>query len=196
MQFEFKGIKVKISFTFFAVYLLFIGFSNGKLFLYSVIAAVFHELVHSIFIVYFKAGLKEFSLSATGGNIIRDNKIVISDFKEAVISLSAPIFNIILGLVLVVVFPDNIFGTINIIMGVFNLLPFYCFDGGRGLKHILSPFLKENQLNIILTAFSVIVTAIISALSIYIFFNDMNPLMLVTALFMLVSLVLNIYKHL
>ncbi len=196
MRFKLKGTEVKISFTFFAVYLIFICFSKGEIFFYSIAFSLLHELIHIILILFYKGRISCISLTAAGGNIKRDSSVILSNVQEAVISISAPLFNLLLGFVVLLFFQNKTLAYINLILGGFNILPFFSFDGGRFLYFLLQNRLSDKALQLILTFLSLIVAVVFSVLSGYIFINvQKNVLILFLSGFMLFSLIINTFKQ-
>ncbi len=137
MKFNIKGTEVYISFTFFILFAVIL--LNGNLKLYFVILSfsVLHEFVHIVFLMMYGFPIRRIALSIFGGNISRDKNSE-EYIKEAIINLSAPIVNIVIGVVLLCSDNYKEWGNINLFIGVFNICPFYNFDGGRGLHNILT----------------------------------------------------------
>ncbi len=137
MKFNIKGTEVYISFTFFIVFAVIL--LNGNLKLYFVILSfsVLHEFVHIVFLMIYGFPIRRIALSIFGGNISRDKNSE-EYIKEAIINLSAPIVNIVIGVVLLCSDNYKEWGNINLFIGAFNICPFYNFDGGRGLHNILT----------------------------------------------------------
>ena len=71
MLFKIKFVRVKISFSFFALVLLMLSFDNSSILLVSLISSLFHELIHIVFIFLFGGKISELSLSLLGGKIQR-----------------------------------------------------------------------------------------------------------------------------
>lgn len=195
MRFKIKSTEIEISFTFFAVYFIFLGYGKGEIFVYSLVASLIHECVHIGLILLFGAHISAVSLTAAGGNIVRKRGEPVSSFKEGLISISAPVFNICLGFVFLCFNKNSMFATVNIMLGCFNALPFFSLDGGRALYYFLSPFFTENALQKILTVSSGIVAVCFAFLSVYVFFyHNRNYLLVFMSLFMVISLVVKEYK--
>ncbi len=178
MCFKIKSATIKISFTFFAVVLLIMCFDNEGIVLTSLVSSLFHELIHIIFILLCGGGIEEFSLTLFGGKIQRKQSLKLSNFKEAIISLSAPAANIFAG-ALVHFFGYEIIAIVNLIIGLFNILPFYDFDGGRGLFYILSNNLDHSEIAKTIDITSVISVIIITFFTITLIYNHKPSLSLI-----------------
>ena len=193
MQFRVKNTEIKISFTFFAIYFIFLGYGNGDVFLCALVSSLLHECVHILFIVVFGGQISLITLNAAGGNIVRMQGTELSLFKEGIISISAPAFNIALGAIILLFENNNLFAMVNIFLGCFNILPFFSFDGGRALGYFLSSLLSHNIVERIKTLISVVVVVFFAFISVYIFFcHNQNYFLIVMSAFMLVTLILRI----
>jgi Zn-dependent protease len=120
-----------------------VGFGTALLFFASVLA---HELAHAV--VARRSGLKVdgITLFIFGGatSIDSDSR---TPREEALIAVAGPAMSILIGVVLiglnlVVVQPQldallGWLGFINLLLGIFNLIPGFPMDGGRVLRAIL-----------------------------------------------------------
>ncbi len=188
MKFKIKNTEINVSFTFFAVFLILLCIGELKICLFSLVASLIHELIHIVFIIVFSCEISKMTLSAFGADIKRNSDILTSNYKEAIISFSAPVFNIIIGLVSYLIFKKpTVFGTVNLIIGIFNLLPYFSFDGGRGLSFVLKSFFEEKTVEIILNIFSATVTILFSFISVYIFFHHKRNITLIFLSFYMIA---------
>ncbi len=192
MQFKIKNISVKISFSFLALILYFIITDNIKIYLITLLCATLHECVHIITIYLFKGNIKSVNFTLLGGNIKRDSSGLNSNIQEAIVNISAPLFNVFSGLIASILPYDfECFSEVSLTIGLFNLLPFYDFDGGHFLYNILLHFTSERKANIVTKAISVIVALTFSAVSVYIFvFYQNNLFLLIFSLYMLLIIIL------
>lgn len=178
MQFKINNINIKISFSFFALIILLICFNKTDILLISIISAITHELGHLIALIVFKINILEISFSILGGNIKKEifNK---TNYKQDVlIYFSGPLFNLIIGIIFYILFNCshinllyNLF-LINIFLFIFNLLPFYNFDGGKIIISLLKLKLDEKTAENILAIISILVLVPFAYYSIFIFFNN------------------------
>ncbi len=193
MRFKIRSTEVIISFSFFALILLSLTLENSGIFIISIITSLIHECIHLIFIVFFKAEVSSVRLSLFGGEIKRAG-LSVDDYKEALISLSAPVFNIIVGFVIHINNPDNLFGSVNLLTGLFNIMPFYSFDGGRGLYFILKGKVKEINIQTICLILSLLVCiSFLTINGVLIKNNSGNIFFLLMSLYMLILLVFKVF---
>ncbi len=190
MQFKIKNVNIKISFTFLWLFLIFIIADKTKIYLITLLSSMVHELVHILFIYLFKMSLESLNISLFGGNIKRKTGRCTDYKNEAIINFSAPITNIVVGAVLSIIYGiNNDFAIINLTLGIFNILPFYSFDGGVGLKCILSNKFSDKTSELILTITSVMVTLFFSFISIIVLINSKNFILLIFSIYMILSLI-------
>ncbi len=148
MSFKIKNTEVKISFTFFALILLFISVNKFKMYLLTLVFGLLHELVHLYFICKLSVPPDKITLTLFGGNIVKNSNTSLKNIYDFIINISAPIFNILIGLMLYFIVNDKtdniqIIILVNLLLGCFNLLPFYNFDGGNAIRSLL--LLKHNE---------------------------------------------------
>lgn len=188
MQFKIRNTTVKISFTFFALILILLLTNTKEMYIFAFISAMLHETVHLFFITVFSGLPKSITLSIFGGNIER-GITTCSNPQEFIINISAPVFNILLGVVLLLL-KKSTFGVINIVLGVFNILPFYNFDGGNALKIILQGIVSEEASDKIIFIISVLLTVIITIFSITtIISSKLNFTVIFISIYMLVTVI-------
>ena len=192
MQFKIKSTTIKLSFTFLALILLVSCFDKEGILIISLISSIIHEIIHIISIVAFDGKISEISFSIFGGNIKRNNSLKLTNFKEFIISISAPATNIIVG-ALLLLFKLNLWGYINLIIGIFNILPFYDFDGGRGLFYLLSNYLDYSSVIKILNFTSILSAILVSSFTATVFFNSKTGFsMLILCVYMIIALFKNL----
>ncbi len=194
MQFKIKNTQITISFSFLALILIFITIEKSTVLIYTVLFSFLHELIHIIFILIFCGAPKQITVSVFGATILK-NRSSESLVKEIIVNLSAPFFNILAGILLIYFssFEYDLlqeFGEINLMLGCFNLLPFYNLDGGIALKNFLQIFIQENISEIIITAISVVVAVLFIFISVYVFFNiNRNPVLLLFCIYFIALLI-------
>ncbi len=162
------GIPIQLHWTFVALILLaffLLATSTQGLFFFSLIVLLFvcvliHELAHSITSQRNGIKVKKIVLLPIGGASIIDLDRVKPNI-EFRIAMAGPMTSIVLGLgfgLLVIYLPGGLIKEavqflfeINILLGVFNLLPGFPLDGGRVLRSYLQKkrnFLKSTQLTV------------------------------------------------
>lgn len=140
--FKVKGVSVTFVFSFFALFaVLFYSDSSFKI-LTALFACFLHEAGHLVAMIFYYCRPKSVLFYGGGIRIVPNHRLL-SYKSDIIVDFAGSFANILCGLILMKlgVFAD--FSQANIIIGIFNLLPFSDFDGG----HILKLFFeyKENQ---------------------------------------------------
>lgn len=194
MRFKVGNTDVNISFSFFAVLLMMIAGGRAELYIITFAFSLLHEAVHLIFLFAFGASVKKISFSIFGGNIERE-KTSISYKKEAVINLSAPFVNIIIGIALL---PFDLLketAYVNLLLGIFNLLPFYNFDGGKGIENLLLIRFNGSTADRVIFITSLTSVTVFFMLNFAIIYhNKINFILVVINIYMLTCFIVNIFK--
>ena len=179
MQFKIKNTSYELSFTFLALILFIMTISKSRAICILLFSAILHEMVHLFFIYLFSVPPEKVSFTILGADIKRAITASYNYNSEIIINASAPVFNISAGAVFyllsalntdyVVIFKE--ISEANIVLGLFNLIPYYTFDGGNVLKYILLKHFTSKITEKILTIVSLTVTVAFSFVSIHIFLN-------------------------
>ena len=197
MQFKIFNTEVKISFTFFSLILLLFCFNKEKVLLQTVLFSVLHEIGHLIALRIFKVEIEAFSLSLFGGNISRKTLNSTKYLQDVLIYFSGPFLNLFLYIIFILFYNNSDFylykelATVNLFICLFNLLPFYSFDGGKILLSVFKIFFSEKASEAIVTAASFVVAVPFTAFTITLFLkNPGNFHLVILSMFMLLSLIL------
>jgi stage IV sporulation protein FB len=162
LKYKVLGINVEISYFFLCAITLAIAFDKTGLFYLTFFASLLHEAAHLFFLIIFKASISDIKLTiGCVGVEYSDN---LSKCESIICLAAGPFMNILIGLI--VKFLDNdLFCIINLVLGVYNLLPAYGLDGGLILAKILEGKLTYEKAETITD----ISTCIIAALFFYLF---------------------------
>jgi stage IV sporulation protein FB len=197
MQFKFKNIKITISFTFFALILLLFIFRKNDFLHFTCFFAIIHELGHLFALNKFGVKISEFKISLFGANIKTESFKKIPIKNEIIILFSGPLINFTFSIVLYFInlfIKNEMFNKlilINLGLAIFNLLPFYNFDGGKIIETLFKYKLKEKTADILLTCISIIVLIPITLFSINAFLQNYNDFYyLVVSALMLLTIIL------
>lgn len=197
MQFKFKNIKITVSFTFFALIILLVIFNKNDFLYFTCFFAIIHELGHLFTLNKFGVKICELKISLFGANIKTESFKRISIKKEIIILLSGPLINLCLSAVLYFVnliienIDFNNLISINLGLGIFNLLPFYNFDGGKIIEILLKSKLNEKISETIVSCISFAVLIPLILFSVNIFLQNYKDFyFLVVSLLMLLTIIL------
>ncbi len=197
MQFKFKNIKITVSFTFFALIILLVIFNKNDFLYFTCFFAIIHELGHLFTLNKFGVKICELKISLFGANIKTESFKRISIKKEIIILLSGPLINLCLSAVLYFVnliienIDFNNLISINLGLGIFNLLPFNNFDGGKIIEILLKSKLNEKISETIVSCISFAVLIPLILFSVNIFLQNYKDFyFLVVSLLMLLTIIL------
>lgn len=135
-----RGVKCGVTFSFFAVLALIFLCQSASLekIAVTLMSCFFHECGHLFFMFLF--GRKPESIVAYGGGIrITPRSNVQGGMRQDIIILLAGCgVNFICAGVWYALFGFGFFCRVNLLLGIFNLLPFKYFDGGRVLDELFT----------------------------------------------------------
>ncbi len=163
-------------------------------YLLCLIAIIIHESGHLVFMVLFKYYPIGIEIKAFNIKIIENIRYKAELYRELIIILSGPIFNLLFSLVFLNI--NSKLSLINIYIGIFNLLPAATLDGGQFLYLVLQTRLRAD-----LSAKFIDVITIIIALPLFfvgilvLFFSRYNFSLLFIALYLILSLFLKEEKY-
>ena len=178
MQFKIKDVRVIVSFTFFALILFLVIFRKNELIILTCFFAIFHELGHLIALKNFGVIIYEFKISFFGAKIKTGNLCKLKSIEKISILLAGPFVNLIFFIIFFALsyFVGNDIHTniylINLFLLVFNILPFYNFDGGKILEALLSTKFNKKVSDALITIISFCVLIPITLFSICIFLSN------------------------
>lgn len=155
-----RCVRVHGSFILFVALLFYTAPKQAFCFL---LASAIHECSHIIALIHFHRPPQEIHLEVLGANIVTSS---LSYTQDLICTLSGPISNIIAAFLFQ---RDSIFSSMNLCLGLFNLLPLPGLDGGRILLNILytscSPGKAERQFKRISQGMAVLCFAVALATS-------------------------------
>lgn len=192
MHFNFFGVRVNLSFTFFALIIFVTATNNATEILPCFLCSLLHECGH--FVALFLLGERNviMDIGFFGGEIKRLNGIKTNYKKECIVHLAGPITNIVLSVISkLFLFPK--LSSVNASIGIFNLLPISCLDGGRALFSLFSSFFTQKVSYTVSSAISYTVCIPLIILSLLLLIENKGNLQL-TLILIYVLLLLIIKK--
>jgi Zn-dependent protease/CBS domain-containing protein len=162
------GISINLHLTFFILPILasiVAGFKGVFLVLFIFLCVTLHELSHSLAALYFGIRVKNITLYPIGGIATMDT-MPNRPRDELIISIAGPSSNFVIAAILYLVLQNilppaalynisgritnwqEVFGAtiwINVMLGLFNLLPAFPMDGGRIFRAFLAQFMDYRR---------------------------------------------------
>ena len=128
--------------------------------LLSVSAILFHEMGHLC--CFLLLGLPRPALAANGTGVRLLPKLPLTPFEEGVIALGGPVFNLLASLLFFSLGGGfgALAGSLHLLYGLFNLLPFAATDGERILRLFLGYFSPKAAKKTVLLLSRVLLTAL------------------------------------
>lgn len=133
MSFTLKGVRVNISFWF-LFFISIVSFYSHNFYL-TLLSLVLHEISHTLMLYIFKGKITEIDLKLTEINI-KSNVMSLPRHKALLVLFIGPFSNIIAALLFKDVNTD--IALINLILGVFQLLPVDSSDSDNMLQVIFN----------------------------------------------------------
>lgn len=161
MRFSVRGVSVKIDFLFAACVTFLMSFNINDEIRYAILFSLLHEAGHLLAIVLCGEKPDTVRFGIFGMTIIRKNDISQDYKKEFITAVSGPMMNFFLLFVFVLLYAfyrKDIFlemAAINLIIGLFNIMPVFSLDGGRALESLLLERLPSDKSEKIITAVSI-----------------------------------------
>ncbi len=153
------GMKISFEFGFFAVAAVFCLLDAPELALTALCACVIHEIGHCAAAVISDIKVEQLVFWAGGVRMI-SSSLLKPTYSEIFVLFAGPFFNFGAALFFYITGADWAF-SVNLILGLFNLLPFSNLDGGAVLRKILEHY--ELNSSLIMRAIAIISAAVIIA---------------------------------
>lgn len=134
-SFRIKRTVITVDIGFLAVIAV-ISINSGKFSGVSFASCMIHEAGHLAAILITGVNVRRISFTLTGIRIKRSAEKICSDFTDIIILLCGPMASLTAS-VLCYFFAENSYAfSVNLILGIFNLLPFSALDGGSAAELI------------------------------------------------------------
>lgn len=191
LSFKLKNTQIGFSFSFFAVIALVSIIQGTNYFLFALCACLIHEMGHIIMMFLFGVAPSKIVFYGGGIKITPDNKKISSVTQDFLILTAGIAVNMIVFISLYFVHSDNmalsLFAVFNLIIALFNLLPFKYFDGGKIIDLIVSSKAPRQIIGIkkavrIVSVFSLVAFAIVYAI-----YKGINISLYFTLVYILIS---------
>ena len=202
MKFKVLGVTIELSFVLVAVFTLIVILDTSQRLICCFVSALLHEAGH-IFIMC-RLGKKPKKIICQLFNIkIIDNSRVFYSYKaDLLVVLSGVIVNFILSIFSFIFFYISnmelllTFSIVNLLTGLFNLLPVSNLDGGQAIYLILTQKFTEKTANRIIDVLTVLLIFPISIAGFIVLLNSKyNFSLLLISVYLIITLIIKNSKY-
>jgi Zn-dependent protease len=146
IEFSFNKIKLRADFSFFAVIAVLFMLDDEINIISAFLVCLIHETGHLIPMTLFGEKINMIRLYGAGIRIIPEKNPLKPFYRDMIILMGGSIMNFIVAIAIIAVGRKiNVFSLMNIIIGIFNLLPYRNFDGGEILISLIEYYGSENM---------------------------------------------------
>jgi len=154
IQMRVRSVNIVFEFAFFA--LTAVVFSIGSNSAAALFGACFlHELGHVAVLAGFGGRIGGVHFGGGGIRLLPNRNSSISAWREITVLLAGPLCN----LLAFAIFRNGCFAFFNLMLGIFNLMPFSCLDGGAVILNFGDILGKTRLMTVMLKILSVIILA-------------------------------------
>ncbi len=193
MKIKTKHFLLVLSPLFFAVITLLFTYSVDSVVLIALLSSIMHELGHLILLIKYGCKIKSVTLSYYGMKIIRENEISLDFRKEIAVCLSGVTVNLVISIlftVFYIAFKNQTLlkvSAVNLILGLFNLLPVGALDGARALSCMLKYRFELSKSEKVLKTISICILIPVILLSLYLLKQSGNFTLLICSVYLAAS---------
>lgn len=165
MRLKVNNFSINLSFPVLALCALVVISNQYTNYILCITAVVIHESGHLFIMFLFNRKPKALEVKLFNITIVQDSRYKTAFYKDVLITAAGPLFNILIYLLFFGFYPE--FATVNLFIGLFNLLPAASLDGGQIIYLFLTKFFtaeksaKIADIITIITAFPVFVSGIL-----------------------------------
>lgn len=155
--------KISIS-NYFYIMIIFVIYTGAyKLFLYTFIFVLLHELAHILMAKHFGLRIKKLMITPIGQIAIIDKIDTVVTYKKLLIISSGVTFNLIMYIIFSMISGESAYlmKNINLSIALFNLLPIYPLDGGTFLSYLFGGFIGDLKASSIIKKISIYLSFVI-----------------------------------
>ena len=194
MRFKAGNCSFLLSFSFFAATAIMITGGRSEIYLRILYFAFFHELGHAVALKVFGYKILSVSLTAFGARIKCERFDDADNLEKALVWLSGAFVNLLFAAVFSVIGGYKREAENNLLLALFNLLPYYDFDGWNAMLCITECFsVKNKTLFYIKHISSITVVLLFTSLNIILTLTEKPDIMLI---FMNLYLVFGLMRYL
>ena len=195
MAFKILNTKIHISFVFAALICFMLATDRTGYLIPCMLAIILHELGHLFTMWLFECSPKEIKFVPTSIEIVRSFSA--KPYGETIIAVMGPVVNLFISQIFYInylIYEKNsfiVFSLLNLIIGLFNLLPVKGLDGGTILFNITAKKKNLETATKLLSIVTLIFGFIILTFAFFLVFNgSFNPSIFIIAIYLLISAII------
>ncbi len=188
LEFNIKDYKIKLSFSFFAVLAVLFFIGNNFAVVTALLCCFIHEFGHMLMMYKFCVPVTEITLYGGGIKLKTESNRLYSKKSEIYVLLAGAGVNIICFFIFRRILTQ--FAYTSLVLGLFNLLPYKYFDGGRVLKLVFEDSVSVAMNSAYKVIRSVLVLLTICVIILMIYKRITNFSLIITLIYIVVSEIL------
>ncbi len=188
LEFVVRDYKIKLSFSFFAVLAVMFFIGDSFAVITALLCCFIHELGHMIMMHRFSVPINEIMLYGGGIKLKSETQKLYNKKSEIYILLAGAGVNLLCFFIFKGILTQ--FAYTSLILGLFNLLPYKYFDGGRVLKLIFEDSVSIAMNSVYKVIRSVLVLFTICVIIIMIYKGITNLSLIITLMYIVISEIL------
>ncbi|MEG0614493.1 MAG: site-2 protease family protein [Oscillospiraceae bacterium] len=150
ITFSLNKIKISVSFSFFATIALLVLLKEQKYTLFGIYACIIHEFGHAFVMRILGINIGNVIFYGAGIKIVYKSDRILPLWKDIIVLFAGSATNLLLAFAMLIFSAGKenflIFAGTNIVLGIFNLLPINCFDGGRIAELLIERYFLEKNM--------------------------------------------------
>lgn len=202
MKFKVFGITIELSFVLVAVFAIIVISDTSQRLICCFLSALFHEAGHIATMCKLGKKPKKIICQLFNIKIIDDSRAIYSYKTDLLVVLSGITVNFFLSIFSFIFYHISnmelllTFSIVNLLTGLFNLLPVSNLDGGQAIYLILSQKFTDETANKIIDVLTVLLIFPISIAGFIVLFNSKyNFSLLLISVYLIITLIVKNSKY-
>lgn len=195
IEFKFFKIRICLHFSFFAIIAVLMLIDEYKYILWGLYACMLHECGHLIAMSMVNAKVSRIAFYGAGIKIVPEQSRILSFGQELFILSGGCLINFISFIIFWLIGKNDdmfqFFAVLNLVTGIFNIIPLKNFDGGKILDLIIEHCFTPSKTYALKTGVKIICIVLILILSALFLKNNIgNITFFITIIYFIVSTIL------
>lgn len=188
MHFNFRGVRLRISYYFVCSVVIFTALDKTRLYIPTIFFMMVHEAAHIIALLIFGCKIVEVQL-IIGAIGVKYADVTLSKLQKIMSILMGPLSNLILSVIFLYYGCDIYFG-INLVLGLYNLLPLIGLDGGSLIQTFLEGIISTKSVERTLIIFTILAAVTLFFVTLLYVHVNINYTVLLFCIYLLMPIVI------